>query len=406
MEKKFKIKNNLMKKISELKVAIVAELLIKMGGAERVVEQIYKIFPQADIYTMFYDEKKCGKFFPANKVKTSFLQKYTDLGIPKQFLISKFPQAIENFNFDEYDLVISSSSAFAHGIITSTNVFHLSYIHAPMRYAWDYTHQYQKEKLKGWKKILTPFLWTTLKNLRIWDYCARDRADIICANSKTTAKRIEKFWRKDSTVLYPPVNINRFNKNNKKLENNSFDKNLNNNFYFIVSMIEPFKSIKLAVKAFQNMPEKKLIIIGDGSQKIELEKLSENNSNIIFLGKQSDEVVTSHMQNCKAFIFPGLEDFGITPVEANACGKPVIFYNKGGVTETILNTETQKTGISFEKQTPKDLQEAIEKFEILEINNSKIISDKNIYKTQSEKFSEEVFEKNLKNILTQNGIIV
>ncbi|HIQ57754.1 TPA: glycosyltransferase [Candidatus Gracilibacteria bacterium] len=389
-----------MEKQSELKVAIVAELLTKMGGAERVVEQIYKIFPQADIFTLLYNEKECGEIFPEHKVKTSFLQKYINFGIPKQFLISQFPQAIESFNFDEYDLVISSSSAFAHGIITATNVFHLSYIHAPMRYAWDYTHQYQKEKLTSWKKILTPFLWSTLKNLRIWDYCARDRADVICANSKTTARRIEKFWRKDSIVLYPPVNTKRFN---KKLENNSFDTNLKNNFYCIVSMIEPFKNIKLAVQAFQNMPDKKLIIIGDGSQKTELEKLSQNNKNIIFLGRQPDSVVTQHMQNCKAFIFPGLEDFGITPVEANACEKPVIFYNKGGVTETILDTEKEQTGIKFEEQTPEFLQKAVEK---LEKNYKNIISNNELFKTQSEKFSEEAFEKNLKNILTQNGIIV
>ncbi len=392
-----------MKKQKELKVAIVAELLTKMGGAERVVEQIYKIFPQADIFTLLYDEKECGEIFPVHKVKTSFLQKYINFGIPKQFLISQFPQAIESFNFDEYDLVISSSSAFAHGIITPTNVFHLSYVHAPMRYVWDYTHQYQKEKLTGWKKILTPFLWSTLKKLRIWDYCARDRANVICANSKTTARRIEKFWRKNSIVLYPPVNTTRFNKNNNTVEKNNFDTNLKNNFYFIVSMIEPFKNIKLAVQAFQNMPDKKLIIIGDGSQKTELEEASKNNPNIIFLGRQPDSIVTQYMQNCKAFIFPGLEDFGITPVEANACGKPVIFYNKGGVTETIIDTEKEQTGIKFEEQTEECLQESIKK---LEKNYENIISNTELFNTQSQKFSEEAFEKNLKIILTQNGIVV
>ncbi len=383
-----------MKKTHELKVAIVAELLTKMGGAERVIEQIYKIFPQADIFTLLYDTKKCGAVFPAEKVHTSFLQKYIQWGIPKQFLISKFPEAIESFNFDEYDLVISSSSAFAHGIITPTNTFHLSYVHAPMRYAWDYTHQYQKEKLTGWKKILTPFLWSTLRKLRIWDYCARDRADVICANSNTTAKRIEKFWRKNSIVLYPPVNTKRFIKDTISPHHN---------FYFIVSMIEPFKNIELAVKAFQNMPEKKLVIIGDGSQKKALEEQTKNNSNITFLGRQSDAVVTQHMQNCKAFIFPGLEDFGITPVEANACGKPVVFYNKGGVTETILDTESEQTGIKFNEQTPECLQKAVE---LLDKNYEDIIANQTLFTKQSEKFSEERFEKNLKKILTENGVIV
>ena len=390
-------KNNSNKK---LKVAIVAELLTKFGGAERVVEKIYKMFPDADIFTLLYDEKECGHVFPAHKVKTSFLQKYINFGIPKQFLISRFPEAIESFDFDKYDLVISSSSAFAHGIITPTNVFHLSYVHAPMRYVWDYTHQYQKEKLTGWKKILTPLLWKTLKNLRIWDYCARGRADIICANSETTARRIEKFWRTKSTVLYPPVNTKRFK---TQLESNNFDTSLQNNFYFIVSMIEPFKNIKLAVQAFMQMSDKKLIIIGDGSQKTELEELSKDNKNIIFLGKQPDTVVTEHMQNCKAFIFPGLEDFGITPVEANACEKPVIFFNKGGVTETISTKMNAQTGISFDHQIPSDLIEAVTVFEK---NYEQMVSNKEIYAKQSEKFSEDAFEKNLKNILTENGVIV
>ncbi len=380
-----------------LKVAIVAELLIKMGGAERVVEQIYKIFPQADIFTLLYDKKKCGKVFPPHKVKTSFLQKYTRWGIPKQFLISQFPQAIESFNFDKYDLVISSSSAFAHGIITPTHVFHLSYIHAPMRYAWDYTHQYQKEKLTGWKKLLTPFLWTTLKNLRIWDYCARDRANVLCANSKTTAQRIKKFWRKKSYVLYPPVNTHRFDLKNSETP---FENMIKEDFYCIVSMIEPFKNIQLAVKAFQNMPDKKLIIIGDGSQRLKLDKDSKNSKNITFLGRQSDEVVTHYMQNCKAFIFPGLEDFGITPVEANACQKPVIYYNKGGVTETMI---PNITGIPFEKQTPECLQNAVE---TLENQYERFTKHPEIFTEQSEKFSETVFEKNLKKILTQHNIIV
>ena len=184
-----------------MKVAIVAEMLMKFGGAERVVEQIWKIFPDADIFTLIYDEKECGHVFPKEKVITSKIQKWINRGVPKQFLVSQFPNAIEEFNFEKYDLVISSNSAFAHGLITNTDIPHFCYAHAPMRYAWDYTHEYQKEKTKGWKKILKPFLWKTLKNLRIWDYISAQRPDFIWANSLTTQKRIFKYWRRKSKPL-------------------------------------------------------------------------------------------------------------------------------------------------------------------------------------------------------------
>lgn len=372
-----------------MKVAIVAEMLMKFGGAERVVEQIWKIFPEADIFTLMYDEKECGHVFPKNRVHTSTLQKWIQRGIPKQFLVSFFPQAIEEFNFDGYDLVISSNSAFAHGIITPCDVPHFCYAHAPMRYVWDYTHQYQKEKMTGWKKILKPFLWKTLKKLRIWDFLSSKRPDYIWANSQTTAKRISKYWRRNSTVLYPPVDTKRFS-----LQNTHDD------FYFIVSMLEPFKKIDIAVQAFCSMPDKKLIIIGDGSQKKELEELAKNNSNIILLGRKPDSVVTDHMNRCKAFVFPGLEDFGITPVEAMACGKPVIFFNKGGVTETVVDG---KTGISFEHQTPKSLCNAIT---AIEEQYDTMTKDLSVFRKQAEKFSEEAFEKNLKKFLTEKGVIL
>ncbi len=372
-----------------MKVAIVAEMLMKFGGAERVVEQIWKIFPDADIFTLIYDEKECGHIFPKNRVTTSKLQKWINRGVPKQFLVSQFPNAIENFNFEKYDLVISSNSAFAHGLIVNSEIPHFCYAHAPMRYAWDYTHRYQQEKTKGWKKILQPFLWSALKKLRIWDYLSAQRPDYIWANSKTTQHRIKKYWRRNSTVLYPPVDINRF----------SLQKN-HKNFYFIVSMLEPFKKIDIAVKAFLQMPDKKLIIIGDGSQRKELEEISKNASNIQILGKKSDEVVTEHMQSCKAFIFPGLEDFGITPVEAMACGKPVVFFNRGGVTETVID---EKTGISFEKQTPELLCAAIEK---LEKKYEEIVSDEKLFREQAEKFSIEAFQKNLKKFLTEKGVMM
>lgn len=366
-----------------MKIAIVAEMLVKNGGAERVVKKLLKIYPNADLFTLIYDKKNCEKEFGKYEIKTSFLQKWFSWGIPKQLLLMSYPRAIESFDFTGYDIVISSSSAFAHGIITPTSTKHISYIHAPMRYAWDYTHKYTDEKLNGWKKIFKPFLCSALKKLRIWDFISSGRAEVLIANSKLTQKRIKKYWRKDSIVIYPPVNTKRFTptKNHE-------------DFYLIVSMLEPFKKIDIVVEAFnKNLKNKRLVIIGEGSQKKYLQLLAKDNKNIQFLDNCNDECVTEYMQKCKAFIFAGIEDFGITPVESMSAGKPVLFFNKGGVAESVIN---EKTGIAFEKQTPESLKKGLLKLENL---YNEIIQNQEIFKNQCDKFSENRFEEEIKKII-------
>lgn len=367
--------------MKHFKIALIHEMFVKMGGAERVIQSLLKIFPQADIYTLLADKKVVEKNFPGRDIKTSRLQKFVDWKIPRQLLVSKMPRAIEDFDFGDYDLVISSSSSFAHGIIVPSTVAHICYVHAPMRYGWDYTHEYVREK--AGKNFFKKFcIEKILHTLRIWDYTAAARPDILLANSKTTQKRIQKFWRCDSQVVFPPVDTEKFSiqKDNK-----------NENYFLIVSALEPFKSIEIAVRAFINTPEKKLIIIGDGSQKEFLEKISESAANIQFLGRKSDSVVQKYMEECTALIFPGLEDFGITPVEAMACGKPVICYGKGGVTESVIDGQT---GIFFPELTGESLQKALEKFSTEEKKFSTPAVQKKI-RARAEKFSEAIFARKI-----------
>jgi glycosyltransferase involved in cell wall biosynthesis len=370
-----------------MKVALVHEMLVKMGGAERVLSAFCEMFPDAPIFTLLYDEKACGQNFPKEKIRTSRLQKYADWKIPRQFLVGKMPTEIEAFDFSEFDIVISSSSAFAHGIIVPVNTLHICYCHSPMRYAWDYTHEYVQEKGRGsfgfMKRLLIKNL---LSFLRIWDISAAGRPDIVLANSQTTKSRIEKYWRRDDAIIvYPPVEQQRFS-----LKEETKD------YFLIVSALQGFKRIDIAVEAFSRMPEKRLIIVGEGSERKNLEKSA--GENIEFLGRKTDKEVVALLQNCRAFIFPGLEDFGIAPVEAMFCGKPVIAYKKGGVTESVLDGET---GIFFEEQTPDSLCSAMEKFVSLEATFRKNTS---LIRKHAENFGNNNFYTTITRILKGKGI--
>ncbi len=356
-----------------MKIALVHEMLVKLGGAERVLKVFSDIFPNSSIYTLVCDDKKTSDWFGDNKIKTSKLQKiYKRFGKLK-FLLPKMSGAIEEFDFSDYNLVISSSSAFAHGIKTNGNTKHICYCHSPMRYAWDYTHEYTKN-YSPIKKLLVANI---LKKIRMWDYKVSDRADLIIANSKHVQKRIKKYWRKDCDVIYPPVNVKKFNANPN-----------HEDYFLIVSALTEFKKIDLAIHAF-NKIGRKLVIIGNGGQRKYLESIA--NDNIEFLGFKDDDVVKEYMENCRAFIFPGEEDFGITPVEAMAAGKPVLAYGYGGVLETV---QAGTSGEFFYKPTSDSLIDGLARL----LANEDKYDYKEIRKI-ADGFDEEVFKRKIMNMI-------
>ncbi|MDP3975712.1 MAG: glycosyltransferase [bacterium] len=356
-----------------MKVALVHDFLFKLGGAERVLKELANLYPQAPIYTLIYDEEKCGQMFPRKRVVESKLKKYPRfLQKRPQLLLGKMPEAIEDFDFSEFDLVISSSGAFSHGIITPPRTKHLCYCHSPMRYAWDYTHEYLAEKkLSWWKELLARL---TLHQVRQWDRVAADRPDAYLANSKHVAKRLRKYFQTEAEVLYPPVDIDRFYPHGESGE-----------YFLMISALSPFKKVDLAVSAFNKMG-KPLLVIGDGEQRQALEALV--GPTVEILGRKTDEEVRRYLQNCRALVFPGEEDFGIAPVEAMACGKPVIAYGKGGVLESVVDGIT---GVFFEELTVAALEDAVARFYQIERS-----LDRDIIRKRAEEFGREQFVEGVK----------
>lgn len=356
---------------SKIKVAIVHDWLTNYGGAERVVEAFLEIFPNADIYTSVYNEKNMGQIFPKEKIKTTFLQKLPKATKIYTKLLPLMPRAFERFDLSEYDLVISSSSSCAKGVITSHNTVHISYIHSPMRYAWDLYYDYYKNSGRLTKIFMELFM----PKIRQWDVLNTTRIDHLLANSNYVSKRIKKYYRRDSDVIYPPVNTEFFYPNDKEAED----------FYVVFSRFVSYKRIDLAIKAC-NQLEKKLIVIGDGEQREYLKSIAGEKTE--FTGRISDEEVRDYLQRCKAMIFSAEEDFGIVPVEVQACGRPVIAYGKGGAKETVLDGVT---GVHFGEQTEKSLVEAIKRFESLKLKQENILENAKIF--SKERFKDEILEK-------------
>jgi len=357
-----------------LKVAIVHDWLVNYGGAERVVESILSLYPDADIYTLVYDEEKMASHFKPEKVHTSFIQKLPYSTKLYTKLLSFMPRAFESFDFSGYDLVICSSSSCAKGVITPPTVPQIAYIHTPMRYAWDMFYDYRKRS----SPLTRFFMDRWMPQIRLWDYVSSQRLDYIIANSNYIARRIKKFWNRDAVVINPPVNTIKFSPNGKPAED----------FYVVFSRFVQYKRVDLAIKACLRL-NKKLIVIGSGSCEKELKDIAGDNQLITFTGRISDEGVRGYLQYCKALIFCAEEDFGIIPVEAQACGRPIIAYGKGGALETVIDG---KTGVFFYEQTEDAVCGAIEEFEKL---NSQNTFKSDIIAEHAASFSEERFKKQI-----------
>ncbi len=334
-----------------MRVAIVHDWLTVYAGAERVLEQILQLYPNADLFSLvdFLPETQRG-FIYNKPVRTSFLQNLPFARTHYRRYLCVMPLAIEQFDLTGYDLVISSSYAVAKGVITGPDQLHISYVYSPMRYAWDLQHQYLRETgldkgVKGWLAK-----WG-LHKMRIWDARTANGVDSFIAISHFIAKRIWKVYRRESTVIYPPVDTTTFALHEKKED-----------FYLTASRLVPYKRIDLIVEAFNGMSDKKLVVIGDGpdSKKIQVKA----GQNISLLGYQGQDHLKKFMQRAKAFIFAAEEDFGISPLEAQACGTPVIAYAKGGVLETIRGLDDENpTGVFFKEQNAVAIVNALEEFE-------------------------------------------
>ncbi len=372
-------------KENAMKIAIVCDWLVTAGGAEQVLLHLIECFPDADIFTVvdFFDDATRARILKNKQTTTSYIQK---LPFAKKYYrnyLPLMPLAIEQLDVSAYDLVISSSHAVAKGILTGPDQVHISYVHSPMRYAWDLQHQYLKESgldrgIKGW---VTKYI---LHKMRLWDQRTVNGVDHYIANSEFIARRIWKTYKRKADVIYPPVETQRYTPRSNK-----------DNFYLTASRFVPYKKIDLIVESFAQMPDKKLIVIGDGPdmKKIKLKATH----NVELLGFQPNDVLTDYLQRAKAFVFAAEEDFGITPVEAQACGTPVIAYGKGGCLETIRGLDhPQPTGLFFYAQTCAALCHAVKEFET---NQHHFVAEHCV--TNAQRFSADIFRQQCKNYITK-----
>ena len=338
------------------------------GGAESVISAFHDLFPDAPIYTTMYRPDKMRELGKLKNVKTTWLNKIPF--IKHQWVLSLMPIAIEMINLDNFDIVLSSCHSVSKGIITKPRTLHISYCHTPMRYAWE-SWDFES-RLKKFPKILHPIIRKQIKKIKEWDYSAAQRVDSYISNSTHIGKQIKKYYKRNSTVIYPPVNTSKFN----------LVKNPREDYYLAVGRLIPYKKFDLIVETFNRL-NKPVKIVGTGPQLEQLKDMA--NDNVEVLGYVSDEELSKLYSNCKAFLFPQLEDAGIVPLEAMSAGRPVIALNKGGSLDTMIDL---KTGVLFKDQTIKSLSAAIKKFEKLKF-------DPKFIRKHAEKFDVEIFKKNI-----------
>lgn len=337
--------------MSPQKIAIVHDWLTTYAGAEQVLAQMLTCFPQADVYSVvdFLPPEQRG-FLGGRPVYTTFIQRLPGARKHYRHYLPLMPLAIEQLDLSGYDLILSSSHAVAKGVLVGPQQLHISYVHTPMRYAWDLQHQYLRESGLDQRWLGWPVRWL-LHRLRLWDARTAPGVDHFVANSRFIARRIRRVYGREATVIHPPVDVDAYTCADGE-----------DSYYLAVSRLVPYKRMDLIAQAFAAMPDKKLVVIGDGPDRAKL--LQQLAPNIEYLGYQPDEVVRQHMQRARAFVFAAEEDFGITPVEAQACGTPVIAYGKGGALETVQGPQTPApTGVFFAGQTVADICRAVAQLE-------------------------------------------
>lgn len=364
-----------------MKVAIIHDWLnTKIGGAEAVFFELARLYPEADLYALICDYPKFGSYLSGRPVQTSRLQNYPDfLKKRPQFLLPFIRRAVGKINLDSYDLVISSSTAWVKNVRIGETTKHLCYCHSPARMLWDSWPGYLESQKVGPFRIGPIgryFISKIASPVRIWDYYGSAGVDQFVANSQFVARRIKKFYQRDSVVIYPPVNTELLDSQYKQTKQT---------YYLVLSVLSRYKNIDLAINAFKESG-KKLIIAGDGPDTERLRELTKGHHNISLVGRVSDLKKNKLLQEARGFIFPGIEDFGIAPVEAMAAGTPVVALAEGGVCETVIN---EKTGVFFDLATVESLNDAIKKAEGITFKSNQLA-------IQAKKFDRHIFAQEIK----------
>ncbi len=356
-----------------MKLALVHDWMNQIGGAEDVLEALVTIYPDSPIFTSLYAPDKMPEHWRKWQINTSFIDRLPWSHSRQQLYFPLYPSAFEDFDFSDFDLVLSNKSGFCHGIITGPDTLHICYCLTPTRYVWRY-HQYAQRENLSWttRQLLRPFL----TSLRSWDRLAADRVDHFIAISNEVRRRIAKIYRRDSTIIYPPVNTSRFEPATHV-----------DDYYLIVGRLVPYRRIDLLVEAF-NQLDRPLVIAGLGRDRDRLESMAE--SNVTFLGYVPDDELPDLIARCQAFVFPGEEDFGIAPIQAMAAGRPVIAYAAGGAIETVV----PETGVLFAEQSVAAIIEAVEGFD------PKVVSPTYI-RAHAENFDITVFKRKITQFVDQ-----
>jgi glycosyltransferase involved in cell wall biosynthesis len=359
------------------KIAIITDWLTNYGGAESVISAFHDLFPDAPIYTTMYKPDKMRELGNLKNIHTSWLNKIPF--VKHQWLLGQMPTAIEMFDLDEYDIVLSSCHSVSKGVITKPETLHICYCHTPMRYAWE-SWDFET-RLKKFPKLLHGIIRKQIKKIKEWDYCAAQRPDEYIANSSYIANQIKKYYSRDSYVIYPPVHTEKF----------ISAANPSNDFYLAVGRLIPYKKFDLIVETFNKL-EYPLKIVGIGPDYKKIKQLAKPNVEI--LGNVNDSELTELYANCKAFIFPQIEDAGIVPLEAMSAGRPVIALNHGGSMDSM---KEGVTGVSFKEQTVQSLEDAVRRFEKMKFDSQKI-------RKHAEEFDVEKFKEKIKSYIEQKFI--
>ncbi len=365
-----------------MKVALIHDHLAQDGGAEKVLAVFAEMYPEAKIYTLLYEQKNINHL-KGHEIDTSIIQRLPGGVKHYRWYLQFMPMAVEFFDLREFDLVISDTSSFAKGVITLPDTLHICYCHTPTRYLWSDTHQYLNE-LK-YNKFFKKIIGLVLNRLRLWDFNAAQRVDYFIANSRMVAGRIRKYYRRDSQVIYPPVETTKFSIAEKTPTGSD-------SYFLAGCRLVPYKRIDLVIEAFNLLGDGyNLKIFGDGLDEKRLKKIANENPRIEFLGRVSDEEKAKLYQNALAFINPQEEDFGITPVESMASGRPAIAYRKGGVLETVIDGQT---GLFFDKQTAESLVDVLRRFKSEDFNPQAI-------RLHAEKFSVANFREQIEKFIAE-----